>query len=135
MPDERIMVMLLGKSALFIGFGNGRSHGADSLDFDSSPSGSRSYLVTNFSTSAAVIFVIPCRYSHWSVKGMKSSSTNTLLPSLRAFPCSGKATRLPNPPVGIRSWLGKKRSYDLKDILPSRSIASVRIALPNRRAV
>ncbi len=58
MPDERIMVMLLGKSALFIGFGNGRSHGADSLDFDSSPSGSRSYLVTNFSTSAAVIFVV-----------------------------------------------------------------------------
>ena len=36
------------------------------------PSGSRSYLDTNFSTSAAVIFVIPCRYTHWSVKGVKS---------------------------------------------------------------
>ena len=61
MPDERIMVIRSGKSVIFIGFGMGRSHGADSLDFDNSPSGSLSHLDTSRSTSAGGIFFIPCK--------------------------------------------------------------------------
>ena len=39
--------------------------------------------------------------------------------------------RLPNPPSGTLSWLGKKRSYESNVIRPLRFMASVRIVLPN----
>jgi hypothetical protein len=37
-------------------------------------------------------------------------SMNTLLSCLRGIRCNGSAIRFPNPPLGIVSWLGKKRS-------------------------
>src|ERR1019366_10229931 len=42
--------------------------------------------------------------------GWKSESMNTLLPNLRGANCKGSAIRFPSPPLGIVSWLGKKRS-------------------------
>ena len=34
----------------------------------------------------------------------------TLLSDLRGANCKGSAIRFPNPPLGIVSWFGKKRS-------------------------
>jgi hypothetical protein len=58
----------------------------------------------------------------------------TLLPDLRAWPCSGRAIRLPKPPAGKTSWLGKNLSYDLKPISLRVSIVSVRMSAPSARA-
>ena len=72
------------------------------------------------------------QYAHWSLNGRNLSSTKTLFPTFLAPPCNGSAIRFPNPPSGILSWFGKKRSYESKEILPFRFIASVRMILPNR---
>ena len=42
--------------------------------------------------------------------------------------------RLPNPPIGSVSWLGKSRSYDANPISGRRSIVSVRSSAPSCRA-
>ena len=42
--------------------------------------------------------------------GREAASTKMLQPFSRGCFCSGRAIKLPNPPLGIVSWLGNKRS-------------------------
>ena len=124
------------KSLLPISFGIGVSHGLLSLVFESSPRGCMLAVFFKISSSnCSESLPTFNRNSHWSGYGSKFSSTNTLLPCFLAFPCNGRATKLPSPPSGIVSWLGKKRSYDLKLIFPFLLIASVSMALPSLRAL
>ena len=44
--------------------------------------------------------------------GFRFSSTKIEFPCRRGSCCSGSAMRLPNPPRGMVSWLGKSRSYE-----------------------
>jgi hypothetical protein len=48
--------------------------------------------------------------------------------------CSGKAIRFPNPPCGIVSWLGKRRSYESRPTSGRPSMVSVRTCDPSLRA-
>ena len=63
-----------------------------------------------------------------------ASSRKTLLPCSRGRFCSGSAIRLPNPPCGIVSWFGKRRSYESSPMSGRRSIVSVRRCDPSLRA-
>ena len=45
--------------------------------------------------------------------------------------CNGRAIKFPNPPLGNKSWLGNRRSYDLKATSCLSFIEWVSIELPN----
>ncbi len=70
---------------------------------------------TRASTSPGVIRRTEARKAHWSGYGVHVSSTNTELPCCRGPSWKGSAIRLPNPPRGMVSWLGKSRSYEAID--------------------
>ena len=129
-----VNVMLDGKSDWSIVSGLGISQGFPSLLFVNSPNTEVCFCRMS-STVASDSFWMPRRKVHWSGYGWKFSSTNTLLPFLRACPCNGKATRFPNPPSGKVSWFGKNLSYDLKDRYTSLFMASDRIDFPSRLAL
>ena len=52
------------------------------------------------------------RKVHWSPYGRNPASMKTLFPSARGSLCRDSAIKLPSPPFGMVSWLGKKRSYE-----------------------
>ena len=86
------------------------------------------------STCARPILRTLARNAHWSAHGTRWSSRKTLLPCSRGLFCNGKAMRFPNPPCGIVSWLGKRRSYESSPMSGRLSIVSVRRCDPSRRA-
>jgi hypothetical protein len=49
----------------------------------------------------------------------------SVTPRVRASRCSGSAIRLPNPPLGMWSWLGNSRSYESNDSSWRAAIVSV----------
>ena len=133
---DRVITISDKKSDFSILVVTGTSQGLPSLVFDKSPRGRMldvRFNISSIATSESLLTF--SKYSHWSSYGSKYSFTNMLLPFLRARPCSGNATRFPSPPSGSVSWFGKNLSYDLKLIFPFLFIASVRIALPNLRAL
>ena len=79
-------------------------------------------------------FPTAARKAHWSWNGTRSLSTKTLLPTRRGRRWRGNAIRLPKPPRGRVSWLGKNRSYERKPRSGRSSIASVSSNAPRRRA-